>query len=279
MSPRSLRFVTGVLLVLLTPAGFAAVPYPGNDADSGVTRYTGLADAYTGNLAFGTRDLAVAGAVGAHGLAWQRFTTSRTGQTENLFGLGHNWTHNWQWEMTDAGKDSQGRAVVSVREPQGWVHRFTETASGQWWPAPSVKDRVVSSGDSFTVLRLDAGEVRFTRSATAQGQAFTLREIADGEGRVWKLSWTEGRLVQVTEPAGRWLKVAYTTLTVPGATATSANRWTVIDRVTASDGQTVRYGYQFPAGADYPRLRRPAIPTARRRATPMRHHGPARACS
>ncbi|MFZ5495395.1 MAG: RHS repeat-associated core domain-containing protein [Verrucomicrobiota bacterium] len=251
-------------LVFTASLGFAQVPYAGNDADNGVTRANraeGLIDPYTGNIAFGTHDLAVSGAVGSLGLSWKRFATSRPAQTGPLFGLGHNWAHSWQWEMVAAGRDEQGRAVLSVREPQGWVHRFTETSPGSWTPAPSVRDRVVSAGDDFTVQRLDAGEVRFVRSRTAQGDVFTLREWVDGQGNVWNFAWEDGLLVRVTEPAGRWLKISHEALTAPGA-AREAKPYTVISRVAASDGQVVAYEYDFPAGMDYPVLTGVAYPDA-----------------
>jgi RHS repeat-associated protein len=231
----------------------AQIPYPGNDSDHGVTRVVGLFDPYTGNTAFSTRDLVVAGAAGRYGLSWSRHATSRTSQTENLFGLAHNWAHGWQWEMVDAGKDTQGRAVLSVREPQGWVHRYTETSPGQWWPAPGVRDRVVSSGDSFTVQRHDAGEIRFTRQTTKTGNAFQVDGIADPEGNAWEFSWQSGCLVQVSEPAGRWLKITYGSLVQPKAAAGSMP-FKVITSVAASDGQVVNYTYEFLPDSDYPSL-------------------------
>jgi RHS repeat-associated protein len=254
-----LRFLTTLALVLTTGATFAQVPYAGNDADSGVTRASEFLDPYTGNLAFSTRDLIVAGAVGERGLSWARCTTSRTSQKEPLFGLGHNWAHNWQWEMVDAGQDSQGRAMLSVRLPGGWVHPFTQTSPGQWWPTPAEKHRVVSNGDSFIVLHQDGGEVRFTRSHTTQGDTYTLNEISDAVGNVSKLTWENGRLVQVTEPAGRWLKISYISLSAPNA-AVGVKPYTVIAKVVASDGQVVSYDYAFPAGADYPVLAKVAYP-------------------
>lgn len=244
-----------LILVFAVNAAYTQVPYPGNDAEWGVTRISGLVDPYTGNLAFSTRDLVVAGAVGRRGLSWIRFTTSRTSQKENLFGLGHNWAHSWQWEMVDEGRDGQGREVISIRLPGGWVHRLTQTSPGQWWPEPGTKQRAISDGDSFIVLQNDhrGGEVRFTRSQTKDGAVFRLREIVDAMGNVSKLTWEQNRLVQVTEPAGRWLKISYASLSAPDAVP-GVKAFVVIDRVLASDGQSVIYHYRFPAGADYPVL-------------------------
>ena len=237
---------------LTLSADFAQIPYPGNDADSGVTRISDLLDVYTGNLAFSTHDLAVPGAVGQRGLTWARSTTSRTSQKENLFGLGHNWAHNWQWEMVAAGLDTAGRAIISVRVPGGWVYRFTQTSPDQWMSAPSVKFRLASSGSRFVVLHPDGGEVRFTRSATPQGALHTLTEITDAQGSAVTMTWEAGRLVQVTEPAGRSLKIFYRSMTPENAPANAP--YTVIAKVVASNGQSVLYNYTCPLGADYPVL-------------------------
>ena len=247
------------LLVLGASVGFAGVPYPGNDSDHGVTRPHGQLDPYTGNAGFAVRDLVVAGAVGRYRLTWARHANSRTSQSEAWFGLAHNWTHSWQWEMVDEGRDSQGRAVLSVREPEGWVHRFTETSPGAWWSAPSVRDHVISDGNQFRLLRFDASEVQFTRQRSGAGATFAAHAVIDPEGNRWKLTYDAGRLAQVTEPAGRWLKISYSELSAPLA-AKGVKPFTVITQVAASDGQVVTYAYAFSAGTDYPVLTEASYP-------------------
>lgn len=240
-------------LLFAATVTFAQVPYPGNDAELGVTRSNGFIDPYTGNLTFQTKDLVVSGAVGGLGLSWRRYATSRTSPAEQLFGLGHNWGHNWQWEMVDAGKDSQGRAVLSVHVPRGWVERFTEISPGEWGTTPGVRDRLTVDGDSFVLTCWGAKEVHFAREHTEAGDVFSARQMTDEIGNVWSLAWKSGRLVQVTEPAGRWLKISYKTMAAPNRAAGTAP-FTVIDHVTASDGQRVAYTYEFPATSDYPVL-------------------------
>ncbi|MFA5263182.1 MAG: RHS repeat-associated core domain-containing protein [Opitutaceae bacterium] len=247
------------ILVLGTSLSSAQVPYPGNDCDHGPVTPQGFLNPYTGNVSFATNDITVAGAVGEYGLTWKRFANSRTVETRPLFGLGHNWAYNWQWEMVDAGTDSLGRAMISVREPQGWVHLFTEVSRGQWWSAPSVRDHVISDGDCFRVLRWDAGEIRFTRQTTRQGQTFSLSEIADPIGNVWRFNWSGGELIQVTEPAGRWLKIEYKTIVAPSAFS-STKPCVVISKVSASDGQQVSYNYEFLKGVNYPVLTKVSYP-------------------
>lgn len=251
------------LLVLLLSSilgGFAQSPNPqpdsnqaafrGDDSDHGISRPTGLIDTYTGNLAFGINDLKVAGAVGQYGLAWRREATSRHSGLTPLFGLGHNWGHSWQWEMRAGGTDSDGRNTLIVCEPAGWRYAFTETAPGQWAPAPSVRNQVFSNGDDFRVIRDGAGEVRFTRHADKNGMAFQLRSMIDSVGNTWNFGWEGGRLTSVTEPAGRWLKISYVELADPRA---AQSRYTVVSGVAASDGQKVSYHYEF-LGASFPVL-------------------------
>jgi RHS repeat-associated protein len=80
------------------------------------------------------------------------------------------------------------------------------------------------------------------------GSVFTLTRIADVAGNTLTFDWKDGQLVQVTEPAGRWLKIKYATV------AGGAASFTVIDSVTASDGRSVRYEYVIPGGAQDPVL-------------------------
>ncbi|MGH8019267.1 MAG: hypothetical protein ACREIA_13440 [Opitutaceae bacterium] len=246
-------------LTLAASAGFAQTPYPGNDADHGVANGSRFIAPYTGNVAFSTSDLAVAGAVGMYGLRWQRHATSRTPQAEPLFGLAHNWTHSYQYEMVDAGSDKEGRRMLSFRAPLGAEERFTQTSTGAWNGSPSMRYILAAKGDDFVVTATNGNQSRFTRARTARGDVFTLRERVDPEGNIWAFAWIDGRLSQVTEPAGRWLKISYTSLAAPGG-AKGAPPFTVISEVNASDGQRVAYHYEFPDGADYPVLTRVDYP-------------------
>ncbi len=248
------RYLLTLVLALTAVAAFAQAPYPGYDNKHGPVASTSYISSYTGNVHVATRDLTVAGAVGKYGLSWQRFGNSRTTGASLLLGSGHNWSHNWQWEMVDSGPDDQGRATLTVHEPAGAIHRFTETAPGEWIPEVGIKHRIVSAGSSLHLLRAWGGEVHFIRHAGG----YQLQELLDDGDNRWTLDWQDGHLVQVTEPAGRWLKISYATLSAPGAVREAAA--TVISQVRASDGQVVVYTYDFPSGVDYPVLTGVAYP-------------------
>ncbi len=241
-----------VILVFSAGFSFARTPYPGNDSDHGVT-VPWFPYPYTGNFSFSTKDITVAGAVGEYGLYWQRYGSSRASKLENLFGLGHNWAHSWQWEMVSVGNDSEGREMISVRYPNGRVYRFTQTSPGEWWSTPSVRDRVVSKGNSFTLLERGGAEAKFRRGQSNRGDIFTLETLSDTRGNIYKLTYSGNSLVKVSEPAGRWLKIDYESLSIPNAPK-AAPPYKVISRVTSSDGQVVAYGYEFPENNDYPVL-------------------------
>jgi len=244
-------------LALVAVTGFAQAPYPGYDSEHGpVTTHSYIAP-YTGNVHVATNDLTVAGAVGQYGLGWQRFGNSRTTGATLLFGSGHNWSHNWQWEMVNAGLDDQGRAVLTVHEPAGAVHRFVETAPRQWRPEAAISQEIVSEGGTFRLLLSGGGEVHFIRQGAGPAAAYQLEAVLDDAGNRWTFDWWDGQLIQVNEPAGRWLKIRYTTLKALGAGAT-----TVISQVAASDGQVVAYEYDFPAGVAYPVLTGVTYPDA-----------------
>lgn len=251
-------------LALTAVTGVAQVPYPGHDSEHGpVTTdgYIAYIAAYTGNVHVSTRDLTVAGAVGQHGLSWQRFGNSRRTGATLWFGSGHNWSHNWQWEMVDAGRDDQGRAVLTVYEPEGAVHRFLETASGRWQPEAAISEEIVSEGAAFHLLKSGGREVHFARKTSGKKTVYQLQAVLDDTGNRWTFEWQKGRLVQVNEPAGRWLKISYAMLSAPAATR-GTNSTTVISQVTASDGQVVAYAYDFPAGVDYPVIMGATYPDA-----------------
>lgn len=228
-------------------------PYPGNDADHSVSRPVGFLDAYTGNTSFETLDLTEPGAIGDIGLSWSRRANSRATRLQSHFGLGHNWSHNWQWELVQAGPDRSGRRVLSLRRPDGIVQRFTQVSDGGWWPEASGRERLAIVGDDVIVSLLKGRTVRFAQVGSSRGEAYQLAALSDGFGNEWGFDWDDGRLVKISEPAGRWVRIHYKTLT-PDNPDLSALHYDVIQSVTTSNGQSVHYQYVFPHACDYPVL-------------------------
>jgi len=232
----------------LISAAFAEVPYSGADCDWGVAREPslGVVDPYTGNLSFKTQDLSLAGSVGRYGLTWSRVATSRESGHKSFFGKGHNWVHNWQWDL----EISREEATASVREPSGTVYQFAQDASGTWASiSPAISHKLATEDEGFVLRLMDGARVRFAPSQEAG--RFIPTELSDAQSNRWTLSYDEvGLLTQVTEPAGRALTIYYETLVSPA----SNTEWLVISQVAGSDGQQVTYHYTFSTDADYPLL-------------------------
>jgi len=110
----------------------------------------------------------------------------------------------------------------------------------------------------------DGGKVAFQQSATLSGSTysftFTPTQLIDPYGLITMLTTdTSGRVTQITEPAGRWLKITYTgdnitqvdagyglstiTQSVTYSYATFGG-YTVLNGATYSDGTSASYTYQ-----------------------------------
>jgi hypothetical protein len=122
-----------------------------------------------------------------------------------------------------------------VSYPNGRVYRFVQTTPGEWWSSPSVRDSIVSKGNIFTLSERGGAEAKFRRTKTSRGDVFTLETLSDTQNNIYRLTYSGNFLVQVSEPAGRWLKIEYKTLSIPNAPKTT--QFKVISRVTSSDGR------------------------------------------
>ena len=181
----------------------------GESSESSDCQGSNVFRAYTGNAYRPIKDLEVFGGVGQHRLRMERYGMSRfTGSTQ-WFGQGGNWRHSYQWEMADAGTDSQGRALVDVFFPQGNVMRFTQVSATDWVPEAKFSERIYQSGSLF-VMRTGAGwDYEFLKS----GSTYRLQRFIDSEGNLYAFSYDgSNRLHRVTEPGGRFLEFTYASL-------------------------------------------------------------------
>ncbi|HYR22270.1 MAG TPA: RHS repeat-associated core domain-containing protein [Chthoniobacterales bacterium] len=222
-------------------------------------------DPYTGSAKRSVTDIVVAGGVGTYPLAFTRTSNSRytmglddSGNGLNSdFGGAGNWLHSYQWAIDAKGRQtSYGKPKsFTVRYPDGRVVKFGSSANGDPYfrGGPGVRDRLQVFWDSSTAGRAylimpDGGKVYFTISITYSGTngswayyTYQAQSISDPYGQTTTISGSPATgLVTITEPAGRWLKLYYTTIT------DSTNGFVsdvVINQVAASDGRSVQYSY------------------------------------
>ncbi|MEO6970857.1 MAG: hypothetical protein ABI217_08180, partial [Chthoniobacterales bacterium] len=161
----------------------------------------------------------MAGAVGAYPLQWSRTMNGRRLGTDNL-GAGGGWSHSYQWRCSADGYLSAYPDVYTVTFPDGRVVRFNHVTPSNVSPL-GVGDRMGGgSGTGYVYLLMaGGGQVRFYQRATYYPQdpswSFTVDppdQVIDPNGLVTTLTYdTSSRLIQVTEPAGRYLIISYGT--------------------------------------------------------------------
>jgi RHS repeat-associated protein len=132
----------------------------------------------------------------------------------------------------DRGHDIQG--APRFRGPSGVRDRFKQLDNN-------------NPNDCYVLLP-DGGKVHFTATVVTtptRHYVFTPVDIADPYSQVTTITYPSGTTL-ITEPAGRWIKIFYKTIT---QTSEGNPGDVVVDHVTASDSRSVQYYYTaFPAG-------------------------------
>jgi YD repeat-containing protein len=218
-------------------------------------------DPYTGNVMRSIPDISVAGAVGSYGLALSRTYNSRNGIGFSYGPSG--WRHSYEWAMDDSPITHTQNAQpssYSVNFPDGRQEIFTYSGSDIYFRAGAgIRERFqplnLSNMLAYLILP-DGGKVKF--QATQQSQydgelhqwsywyTYVAQAIIDPYGQTTTFIYDGyGRLFQVTEPAGRYIKFFYTTTTGP-----------IVDHVSDNDARTVQYYYSTiaPGGTNYTAL-------------------------
>ena len=163
-----------------------------------------------GNPSREITDLTVWGATGDYPLAFTRHASARMNTGAKWFGQGHNWRYNYQYELVESG------GYMDVYLPDGDVLRYGNYDGWWWWQGrPSYSDWLAQSGDDAWFRRADATFLHFHRYAGSPAYWLLIPDITDPNGNVTTLTYDAShRLSQVTEPAGRWLRISYADIPV-----------------------------------------------------------------
>lgn len=204
-------------------------------------------DAFSGNVYRAVKDLEIWGGVGEHQLVWMRHANSRAADREltpqQPFGEAHHWRHAYQWEMEETRPSE-----LIVHYPAGGSNSFTPSASDStvWEPIAIVGKRIFQDGNNFVLQMEDGYRYRFEKLTAADGSIYyQMQGFTDNQGNLYTLTYDaiDRTLLQVKEPAGRFLTIAYKT----------EDDLKVIDRVStgdtsnATDSRSVSYGYTLLA--------------------------------
>lgn len=264
-----MKLQSSFALSILLALGLAAAPSlraqvgnnnPTGPAGSfnGAVTTGGSYDPFTGNATRSITDIVVPGAVGEYPLAFTRTTNSR--DTSWDFGSAGAWRHSYNWQMEDSLAHSNpffSPNYYGVTFPDGRVIYFTQSGTDPYFRGPpGVQERFQPLNTTTLLAYLilpDGGKVEFQATRIppecdyelippcTYGYTYKAAAIIDPYGLRTVLAYNgDGTLNTITEPAGRWLQLVYTT-----------TPWTngygfhdlVIDHVTSSDGRSVQYNY------------------------------------
>jgi RHS repeat-associated protein len=216
-------------------------------------------DPYTGNAKRSVTDLVVAGGVGTYPLAFTRTANSRY-PVDNITHMGEagNWLHSYQWSINTQYGGSTKPTSYTVNYPDGRIIKFTAPGSqgnnnsaDPYFRSPAgVQDRLQVIWDTTTVGRCyviqpDGGKIWFSLLRTLYYSNWymytaTVQGIIDPYGLTTTIvPQTDGSTL-VTEPAGRWIRLYYRTIS---QASEGEIGYVVLDHITSSDGRSVQYNY------------------------------------
>ncbi len=231
---------------------------PTGDYNGEVTT-AGSYDPYTQNAKRSVTDLVVPGSNGTYPLAFSRTYNSGISPVANdikYFGDGGNWRHSYMWTLTPLEFNTYTGQLTAfnVAYPSGGVVTFrssraedtTGTYANYWRGPTGTQDRLEvppgSLNPAGVILHTsDGGLVKF-------GSNYHPLYIVDPYGATTSLTYNnDGHLATVVEPGGRWLHFSYITVSFTSRDQNNhkiTSKWTLLQQVSASTGQTVNYHYQ-----------------------------------
>jgi YD repeat-containing protein len=156
-------------------------------------------------------DLRVPGAASGR-LQWVRHHNSVPSEGVHYFGVGGNWRHSWQYDLTTLPTPAGSPAQMVLVYPTGRQRIFDQQPNGLWAAAARFQEKIATTGNGFVVTTPEGATLRFVRSTAANApHPYEMRAFTDTYGAVTNLDYgTDGWLKRVTEPAGRWLAFDYT---------------------------------------------------------------------
>ena len=170
---------------------------------------------FTGNAHRAIRDLEVWGGVGEHQLVWQRLSNTRFTGSSQYLGTAGNWRHSYQWEMANTSTPGTTNEVT-IFYPDGTVNRFQKYSGDGtlWLSTPGVPECLLvnTNLNLYVLQRQDGWQYTFTNDVN--NASYQLQYFMDSQGNRYDLTYTNGRLWRVTEPAGRYLQITYTNISV-----------------------------------------------------------------
>lgn len=207
---------------------------------------------YSGNVIRRVDDLTFWNTPGEFPFKWVRTAKSRLIESPpSYFGTAHQWFHNWDVRLSDAGIDpTTGTRLIQIRHANGYtsLHRENPGATHPWAPINGnwrgqdrLYEKTIAGGDSFDGFEVQmhsGATLRFYKHNFGSGTLYRLDEVLDQLQNIYTLTYAANSAWKLTKVAA------------PGGAQSFDLTWgwrfglQVIVRVDASDGRFVSYDYQ-----------------------------------
>ncbi|WP_455583728.1 DNRLRE domain-containing protein [Geobacillus zalihae] len=193
----------------------------------------GSVNAATGNLIIDEDDVSISGR--GPGLEITR-TYNSLSTSVGLFGKG--WHSDAEMNIVAQGNEAR------LTDEDGTLHIFTKLSDGTYKAPTGVYLELSETTDEYILTTKDQTKIHFQKS---DGK---LTRIVDGHGNATTYSYSNGKLVSITDASGRKLSIEYTAsgriqkMTDPmNRTITYEYNNDLLTKVTQTGGEVTRYQY------------------------------------
>jgi len=199
-----------MIATLMLPARLPACPGDDcTDCDDPVCEGENQFSIVNGNARRAITDLQLLGAA-TGGFFWVRYHNTMPRPGMAAYGVAGNWRHSWQYDLIETtGPQPQLELIY----PLGLRSVFNPTAGGGWSSVSKIQESITATANGYDISTPDGTQMHFVRKTGTNGSRYEMPTLTDTNGLVTRLDYdAEGCLTQVTEPAGRFFKPTYSTV-------------------------------------------------------------------
>lgn len=231
---------------------FGDVYWDGNDYALSPSAPWEMLNLYTGNFHHEITDLEMKGTLNASPFSkFKRIGNSRITTGKTYFGEGHEWSHSFDYTLTEAGTDGSGRDLIRFKTPRGEDFLFVEVSPNTWEPeSAGIPYLAAYEPTSYIYVIVDN-----------KGNEFTFALYSSGSNSYWWLYGIEDNLgINYTATSDHTLKVVSGVTRSDGQSFTlnytQVSGKTVLSSVSTGLGESVTYSYGSDTinGVTYNRL-------------------------
>jgi len=204
--------------------------------------------AHDGNASRKIFEFQVPGAASG-ALSWNRYHNSIPRHGQLYFGIGGSWRHEWQYDLVEITPTPDGAKRLIAVLPDGARRIFVRDTTG-WRNEGSGPDRLTTVPEGLEMKTGRGQRLLFIANAGSDGLVhYEMQKLTDLQSRTYTLTYQDGYLTKVTEPAGRSLRLTYRShpftygawTAIAKGEAAKGGQWVEIRIPETARGKAVQY--------------------------------------